>query len=93
MAIHHLPHPEPPSFETLLRDIVRQEIDGALARWERPEPPLAMSLAQVGKALGVDPRTVRKLIDNGALPSLAGTGTNRILIPRKAVERYVNGVG
>jgi excisionase family DNA binding protein len=53
----------------------------ALEQQKRPDGPDFLSIAQVAKRLSVDQRTVRGLLDSGALPSYrVGVGSRRIRV-------------
>lgn len=51
------------------------------------EQSRTLRLAEVARIVGVHPRTVRRWIDNEALPSVKICGTR--LVPREALERLL----
>ena len=54
----------------------------------RPVEPLAYSVAETAAALGVSQDSVRRLIREGALPTIALIG--RCVIPIRAIEAYLD---
>ena len=50
---------------------------------------LALSVREVAEMCSISVTTVDKLIAQGVLPRVPHTG--RVLVPRSAVERWVNG--
>lgn len=60
-----------------------------LGRIDREPVPLVYTVAEAAVVLGVSVSTVNRWIDAGVLPRLQHTSTR--LLPRKAVERFVDG--
>lgn len=55
----------------------------------RPVEPLAYSVAETAAALGVSQDSVRRLIREGELPTIALIG-GRCVIPIRAIEAYLD---
>jgi excisionase family DNA binding protein len=80
------------TLEAAIEKVVIAAIDKALAPYLRrlsdPEP-LVYSVPEAAKVLSTSPNTIRRLIDQGILPTVPHMG-QRVLVPRKAVGGLVN---
>ncbi len=91
MAISRFALPvEAPSLDQFLTDAIDRAVDAAFERHTAPEPTLTVNVNQAAHELNVSIETVRRLILDGHLPTV-DMGTNRHIIPRRALEAYVNG--
>jgi len=54
----------------------------------RPVEPLAYSVAETAEAIGISAESVRKLVREGALPTIPLIG--RVVIPIRAIEAYLD---
>lgn len=81
-----------------LNDAIAASVVGAIAtaleplidvlnRVDRQPERLVYTPAECADVLGVSPQTIRKWLDKGVLPRLPHT--DRVLIPRVAVESFV----
>lgn len=97
--VDHHPNPARPdvgrgdSLEDRIVEAVRHGVDKALEPYLRrltdPEC-LTLTIPQTATVIGTSPATVRKLVADGHLPTVPHMGERR-LIPRAAVERFVDG--
>lgn len=80
------------ALEDAIKDAVQAGLDEYLQRYTRrlvdPEC-LTYTFPQAGKVIGTSEHTVRRLVNDGHLPIVPHMGDRR-LIPRVAVERFVN---
>jgi excisionase family DNA binding protein len=90
MAVYDFPRPETPTLDQILRDTIREAVHDEFAAYVAPEPTLAVNLTEAARELRTSPETVRRLIHDGYLPTVE-MGTNRHIIPRRALEAYING--
>lgn len=79
------------SLEAAIENVVTAAIEKALAPYLRrladPEP-LVYSVREAAHVLATSPTTVRRLIDEGILPTVPYMGQRQV-IPRRAVQRLV----
>ena len=90
MAVYDFPRPETPTLDQLLRDTIREAVHDEFVSYTAPEPTLAVNITEAAHELRTSVETVRRLIHDGYLPTVE-MGTNRHIIPRRALEAYING--
>ena len=79
------------SLDDAVQRAVVEAVETALAPYIRrlsdPEP-LVYSVPEAAHVLRTSTNTVRRLVDDGVLPTVPHMG-HRVLVPRRAVERFV----
>ena len=79
------------SLDAVIENAVTAAVEKALAPYLRrlsdPEP-LVYSVPEAAHVLRTSTNTVRRLVDDGVLPTVPHMG-QRVLIPRSAVARFV----
>jgi len=76
------------SLDDAIAAAVEAGVDRALARRSEPVEPLVFTVPAAAKALCTSPKTVRRLIAAGVLPTVPHMGA-RVLVPRWAVVALV----
>jgi excisionase family DNA binding protein len=80
------------SLDVALERAVTAAVERALApvlRCLREPEPLVYSVPEAAKALATSTNTIRRMVDEGVLPTVPHMG-NRVVIPRSAVARLVD---
>lgn len=78
-------------FQELLRPLVDDAVDRVRAELEqsmRHLAPRVVTATEAGRLLGVSERTIRRLIEDGRLPTVPHVG-DRVLVPVAAIDAFV----
>jgi len=79
------------AIQAVVADAIHDALRPYLGRLADPEP-LVYSVRKAAHVLATSTTTIRRLVDEGVLPVVPHMG-QRIVIPRAAVARLVDGAG